>query len=225
MEVRPHPSPNFGERKGGLTPELVVLHYTGMASAAEAVALLCDPAAEVSAHYVIDETGDVLQLVPEEARAWHAGAGEWRGLDDVNSRSIGIELVNTSRHPFPEPQMRALETLLGGIFARWGIGPEGVIAHSDMAPARKVDPGVRFDWRRLALAGFSVWPEAGTGDVAEFERDARAFGYPDVAPELLLQAVRLRFRPWASGPLTAEDAGVVADLARRFQIDRAGANA
>ena len=225
MEVRPHPSPNFGERKGGLAPELVVLHYTGMASAAEAVALLCDPAAEVSAHYVIDETGDVLQLVPEEARAWHAGAGEWRGLGDVNSRSIGIELVNTSRHPFPEPQMRALEVLLGGIFARWGIGPEGVIAHSDMAPARKVDPGVRFDWRRLALAGFSVWPEAGTGDVAAFERDARAFGYPDVGPELLLQAVRLRFRPWASGPVTPVDAAIVAGLARRFHIDRAGAKA
>ena len=100
--------------------------------------------------------------MPEARRAWHAGAGAWRGRDDVNSRSIGIELANPGDRPFPDPQMVALERLLRGIMARWDIPAPGVIAHSDMAPSRKGDPGRRFDWRRLALQGLSVWPEPGT---------------------------------------------------------------
>jgi len=212
LEAIARPSPNCGERRGGLRPSLVVLHYTAMASAEAALARLCDPAAEVSCHWLIGEDGAVFALVPERLRAWHAGAGEWGGAGDVNSRSIGIELQNDGRSPFPARQMAALETLLAGVMERWGIAPGGVIAHSDMAPDRKVDPGPRFDWRRLARAELSVWPEpAPPGD---FAADAQAFGYPEVAEDLLLAALRLRFRPWATGPLDDEDRALAAGLAR-----------
>ena len=209
-------SPNFGERRGGLRPRLIVLHYTAMASCGAALDRLCDPAAEVSAHYLISEVGDVLALVAEDMRAWHAGAGSWQGLDDINSRSIVIELANNGAQPFGNDQMRALEVLLADIMARWAIGPERVIAHSDMAPGRKSDPGARFDWRRLALGGLSVWPEDRAGKSADFATDARRFGYPDAGDDLVLAAFRLRFRPWATGPLDSIDAGIMADLADRF---------
>ncbi len=219
------PSPNHSERRGGALPDMVVLHYTAMASCAEARARLCDPVAEVSAHWLISETGEVEALVPEQRRAWHAGAGRWGAVADVNSRSIGIELANDGRMPFAEAQMAALERVLAGIMARWGIAPERVIGHSDMAPDRKADPGPRFDWRRLALGGLSVWPAAGVADVAEFAPAARAFGYAVADEGLLLRAFRLRFRPWATGPLDPRDAGMAVDLARRFGVDagRAGA--
>lgn len=211
------PSPNAGPRRHGALPDLIVLHYTAMPTCAEARARLCDPAAEVSAHYLIAEQGEVIALVPEELRAWHAGAGAWGACGDVNSRSIGIELANTGSAPFPEAQMAALERLLADLRHRWGIPAERVIAHSDMAPQRKTDPGPRFDWRRLALAGQAVWPEpAVPGD---FRADLRAFGYPDVPDDGLLHAFRLRFRPWAQGPLAAEDAALAADLAARFPVD------
>jgi N-acetylmuramoyl-L-alanine amidase len=129
-----------------------------MATAEAACARLCDPAAEVSAHYLIAGDGALWALVPEDRRAWHAGAGEWGGAGDVNSRSIGIELANRGDHPFAAAQMRALERLLPAIMTRWAIPPQGVIAHSDMAPGRKSDPGPRFDWQRLARAGLAVWP-------------------------------------------------------------------
>jgi N-acetylmuramoyl-L-alanine amidase len=219
----PFPSPNSGERRGEQRPSLVVLHYTAMASCAEARQRLCDPAAEVSAHWLIDRDGRTEQLVDEAARAWHAGAGEWGGLDDVNSRSIGIELQNNGAEPFAEPQMAALEQVLAGVMARWEIPPQGVIGHSDMAPGRKGDPGPRFDWRRLALAGLSVWPEpCAPGD---FRADLRRFGYPDLSDDLLMQAFRLRFRPWAAGPLDRTDAALAADLAARFAVDGSGAGA
>jgi N-acetylmuramoyl-L-alanine amidase len=175
---------------------------------------LCDPVAEVSAHYLISEAGEVLVLVPEAMRAWHAGAGAWRGMDDINSRSVGIEMANDGAQPFAAAQMRALERLLADVMARWAIGPAGVIAHSDMAPGRKNDPGPRFDWRRLALGGLSVWPQVGSP--GEFYADARRFGYPDAGDDLVLSAFRLRFRPWAKGPLDGVDAGLMADLADRF---------
>ena len=227
-------SPNFGERRGGLRPSLVVIHYTAMESCAAARHRLCDPAAEVSAHWLISETGDMDQLVDEPLRAWHAGAGTWAGLGDVNSRSIGIELANRGTHPFPEPQMAALEALLRGVLSRWGIAPQGVIAHSDMAPGRKTDPGLRFDWQRLARGGLSVWPDPSAGWMAgdaaladpgpapsqavlrdSFAACARAFGYPDVDPDLVLAAFRLRFRPWASGPVDVRDLAMADCLARR----------
>lgn len=211
-----HPSPNFGDRRDGLRPDLVVLHYTAMASCAEALERLCDPLAEVSAHYLIDSDGTVLSLVEERFRAWHAGAGSWGGRGDVNSRSIGIELVNRGTEPFAAPQILALETLLRGVLARWSLPPRAVIGHSDMAPDRKADPGPRFDWRGLALQGLSIWPQP--AEPGDFLSDLRAFGYPDAAPDLLVQAFRLRFRPWAAGPLDDTDRALAAGL-RAFAVD------
>ncbi|MTH64922.1 N-acetylmuramoyl-L-alanine amidase [Paracoccus shanxieyensis] len=200
-------SPNHGDRRGQ-RPELIVLHYTGMADGASARARLCDPLAEVSAHWLIHEDGTTEALVPEDRRAWHAGAGEWRGSGDVNSRSIGIELVNTGARPFPEPQMAALEALLRRIMTRWDIVPAGVIAHSDMAPDRKIDPGPRFDWRRLALQGLAIWPEG--GDEQPLAASLARIGYP--AGPATLAAFRLRFRPWAEGPEDATDRILAAGL-------------
>lgn len=212
-----HPSPNFGERRGGQRVQLVVLHYTAMATCAEAQARLCDPATEVSAHYLIDADGTQLSLVAEPARAWHAGEGSWGGAGDVNSRSIGIELANPGDRPFPAPQMAALARLLADILRRHDLPPQAVIGHSDMAPGRKGDPGARFDWRLLAAEGLSVWPEpAPPGD---FAVDLARFGYPSAPEETLLRAFRLRFRPWATGPLDATDRALAADLARRFPVD------
>jgi len=201
---------------------MVVLHYTGMASVAESCARLCDPAAEVSAHYLIDLQGGVTRLVPEELRAWHAGAGRWGAVGDVNSRSIGVELQNTGAHPYPEAQMLALERLLDGVMSRWAIPPERVIGHSDMAPARKADPGPRFDWRRLALSGLSVWPSGAAAGITHpaFRAAAVAFGYdPELPEDILLRAFRLRFRPWAAGPPDETDASLAAVLALRWPVD------
>ncbi len=206
-----HPSPNHGARRGREVPDMVVLHYTGMESADAALARLCDPAAEVSAHWLIAEDGRVWRLVDEALRAWHAGVAGWGGVEDVNSRSIGIELANpgtgSEAHPFPEPQMAALEAVLGTAMAGWDVPPERVVGHACVAPGRKIDPGPRFDWRRLALAGLAIWyfspasagpappspggthPPArrpgggGAGPVADvdpvrFRQAAREFGYP-----------------------------------------------
>jgi N-acetylmuramoyl-L-alanine amidase len=213
------PSPNCGPRRDGARPDLIVIHYTALATCAEARARLCDPAAEVSAHWLIDADGTAEQLVDEDLRAWHAGAGAWGAVTDVNSRSIGIELANPGDAPFPEAQMAALEGLVAGIVGRWQVPPERVIAHSDIAPGRKCDPGPRFDWRRLALRGLAVWPGRSGDPAADFRASARAFGYPDVAADLLLRAFRLRFRPWAEGPEDATDRALAQDLARRFPVD------
>lgn len=196
------PSPNHGERRGQ-RPELIVLHYTGMADAASARARLCDPSAEVSAHWLIDEAGRIEALVPENRRAWHAGAGSWQGRDDVNSRSIGIEIANPGDRPFGAGQMDALIGLLHQIVSRWRIGAAGLIGHSDMAPGRKFDPGPRFDWERLARTGLGVWPSG--GDDLPLAPSLDAIGYPACDPELRLAAFRLRFRPWGQGPEVADD--------------------
>ena len=206
-----YPSPNFGERRGGVPPSLIVIHYTAISCDA-ARARLCDPQAEVSAHWLISETGVAEALVDERHRAWHAGAGRWAGLDDINSHSIGIELANDGSQPFPEPQMLALETLLRGIMARWSISPHRVIGHSDMAPTRKSDPGRHFDWRRLALQGLSVWPAAPGAD-APLAASLTAIGYPEAPDEARLLAFRLRFRPWAKGPEDTTDRALAAALA------------
>ena len=184
------------------------------------------PDVELSAHFVVAPDGEVIAMVPEDRRAWHAGAGRWGPWDDVNSASIGIELCNDGASPFAAPQMDALEGLLPVLMARHGIPAEGVIAHSDLAPGRKIDPGPRFDWRRLARADLSIWPEAGRlpVDPVRFARDASRFGYAtDVPPEARLAAMRLRFRPAASGPLSPADMAVMADLARRWPVDAARA--
>lgn len=209
MTPRWHPSANFGARRDGLRPSLVVLHYTAMQGAQAALDRLCDPAAEVSAHYLIGADGSLWQMVREADRAWHAGAGAWGGQDDINSRSIGIELDNLGTHPFSEPQMTALEALLSGIMARWGIGPAGVIGHSDMAPGRKSDPGPRFDWARLERQGLALAHTPGQGGKAEpegFCALAQRAGYPaEATEEDLLAAVRYRVRPCGRGPLCQDD--------------------
>lgn len=207
------PSPNFGPRRDGLTPCLVVVHYTAMQSAQAALDRLCDPEAEVSAHYLIGRDGCTWQLVDEAERAWHAGVGEWAGMDDINSRSIGIELDNTGAHPFPEPQMIALEALLTGVLQRWNIAPHGVIGHSDMAPGRKIDPGPRFDWARLSRQGLAAATGRQAGDITQFRSRAEAAGFSaPVDDATLLQAIRLRHRPFATGPLCAEDVACLAPL-------------
>lgn len=198
---------------------MVVLHATAMATCAEALERLCDPSAEVSAHYLISETGTVWQMVEEANRAWHAGAGSWGDISDVNSHSIGIELANTLIHPFPEPQMDALEALLSDVLDRHTICPSRVIAHSDMAPVRKADPGPRFDWRRLALRGLGIWPDPVETEASMVSLLEQA-GYPtDVPPDDLLTAFRLRFRPGIAGPETPADRALAAGLAKRFPFD------
>ncbi len=214
-----YPSPNFGPRRGGLTPSLIVIHYTGMRGAPDALARLCDPAAEVSAHYVIGTDGQLWQLVAEEMRAWHAGAGAWCGMGDINSRSIGIELVNSGAQPFPEPQMQRLETLLRAVMARYAIPVSQVIGHSDMAPERKEDPGPRFDWQRLARQGLGLWPE-GLADERPLAQSCAEIGFPQAAPDKLLQAFRFRFYATGQGPETVQDRRRAAAVAAGFRASQ-----
>ncbi|MCG7573648.1 N-acetylmuramoyl-L-alanine amidase [Phaeobacter sp. CNT1-3] len=214
MNIIQHPSPNFGERRDGARPETIVLHYTAMPTAQAALARLSDPAFEVSAHYLIGRCGQIWQMVDEEKRAWHAGAGAWGGLGDVNSRSIGIELSNSGAEPFSERLMTSLEALLADLMARWDIPAQNIIGHSDMAPGRKIDPGARFDWPRLEQQGMArLRGEAGqdlTPDPARLRALATVCGYPeDVSDDALLEAVRLRYRRGALGPLCAEDLRVL----------------
>lgn len=164
MKLIERPSPNFNAREGVLGPDILVMHYTGMKSCAEAVARLTDAASKVSAHYTVDEDGTVYRHVAEEMRAWHAGVSSWRGLSDVNTRAIGIEIVNPGHEfgyrPFPDVQIVAVIELGRAIAQRHRIPPRNVVAHSDVAPDRKEDPGELFPWKRLAQAGLGLWVEA-----------------------------------------------------------------
>ncbi len=223
--VRDTPSPNFGPRRDGAKPDLIVIHYTAMRAADAACRALCDPSREVSAHYLIARNGAVQRLVPEADRAWHAGAGRWGDITDVNSRSIGIELDNDGYSPFSAPLMDSLTVLLGDVRARWAIPDHGVIGHSDIAPGRKIDPGPRFDWQRLARLGHGVWPSVGVAP-ADFVNNMRLFGYTATTdPTLLLQIFRLRFAPHRIGPLCDADRCEIADLAARFPVDASGLTA
>ncbi|CAN7364343.1 N-acetylmuramoyl-L-alanine amidase [Phyllobacterium sp. LjRoot231] len=156
-----HASPNFGPRKDGKRPSFLILHYTGMETGEAAESWLANPKSEVSAHYIVYENGRVVQMVPESERAWHAGQSSWKGETDINSRSIGIEIVNGGpllEFPdYPGPQIDALIDLCKGIVSRHGIRPESVLAHSDIAPARKIDPGEKFPWPVLYDAGVGHW--------------------------------------------------------------------
>jgi N-acetylmuramoyl-L-alanine amidase len=156
-------SPNFGERRRAARPSALILHYTGMPTAEAALALLVDPASEVSAHYLISEDGRIVQLVAERDRAWHAGRGHWKGESDLNSASIGIEIANPGHDggapPYPERQIAATTALARDIISRWRIAPERVLAHSDVAPTRKRDPGESFPWARLFDGGVGHWVE------------------------------------------------------------------
>ena len=154
-----HPSPNHGERKGGRTPDSLIIHYTGVPTGDAAVGLLCDPAMQVSAHYVVLGEGGLVQLVAEERRAWHAGRGSWAGETDMNDVSIGIEIAHpghkdgAAAYPYPQAQIATVIALCQDIVARWRIAPRRILAHSDIAPDRKIDPGEFFPWAQLAKAG------------------------------------------------------------------------
>ncbi len=191
------PSPNHDSR-GGAAVDMLVLHYTGMTSGAAAMDRLCDPAAKVSAHYTIDDDGTVYAHVAEDRRAWHAGISHWAGVDNLNARAIGIELVNPGHEygyrAFPDAQIAALIELCHGILSRHAIPASRVLAHSDVAPARKDDPGELFPWETLAKAGIGVWPQ---GMNRELGPEALTrYGYDPNAPQdKVITAFQRHFRP------------------------------
>jgi N-acetylmuramoyl-L-alanine amidase len=202
MELIETPSPNWDERRLPVT--MIVLHYTGMPDAAGAITRLTDPEAKVSCHYLVAEDGRVLRMVAEERRAWHAGRAHWRGITDVNSASIGIEIVNPGHEfgyrPFPEEQIAALLPLVADIKARHGIGRGNVVGHSDVAPARKQDPGELFPWDRLARLRLAL-PRPGRNLIDPGWTDAgfllalERFGYDVTDPLAAVVAFQRRFRP------------------------------
>jgi N-acetylmuramoyl-L-alanine amidase len=213
------PAVNFNERRGGRKPDILLLHYTGTPTAGYAIELLTTDVGQVSCHYLVHEDGRIVHMVDEDLRAWHAGASSWEGRDDVNSRSIGIEIVNPGHgsdyRDFPDAQIEAVIALSKDIVSRHGIAPRRVLAHSDVAPGRKIDPGERFPWERLAGAGVGLWPAAvepsggvclAEGDsgpaVSALRRNLAAYGYgvePGEAYDSRLSTVvysfQLHFRP------------------------------
>ncbi|MBI3452693.1 MAG: N-acetylmuramoyl-L-alanine amidase [Rhodospirillales bacterium] len=206
--IAERPSPNHDARPAGGAIDMLVVHYTGMANGAAALDRLCDPAAKVSAHYLVEEDGRVFRLVPEDRRAWHAGIAFWRGVRDINARSIGVELVNPGHEfgyrPFPPAQIDAFIGLARAIHARHPIPTRNVVGHSDVAPARKTDPGELFPWRDVARAGIGLWPEERADpDAAPSIAAARdmlgRYGYEtpdgDAAITTALAAFQRHFRP------------------------------
>jgi N-acetylmuramoyl-L-alanine amidase len=216
---RVQPSPNHQPRRGVARPDILLLHYTGMKTTQAALERLCDPGPQVSSHYLVFEDGRVFQLVPEARRAYHAGASSWEGTSDINSRSVGIEIGNQGHDfgcpEFPEPQIAAVIALCRDIVARWSIAPARVLAHSDVAPLRKRDPGEGFPWWRLAEAGVGLWvepepivkgPSLCPGDhgeeVAGLQRALASYGYGiaenghyDAATHEIVTAFQRHFRP------------------------------
>ncbi|MFN4024522.1 MAG: N-acetylmuramoyl-L-alanine amidase [Hyphomonas sp.] len=222
MQIEDAPSPNHDDRKHPVT--LLVLHYTGMESGEVALARMRDPEAKVSAHYMVWEDGRITRLVPEARRAWHAGVSTWRGQDDLNSRSVGIEIVNgghdvpapDGRLPaYPDAQIAAVIALAREIMAHHGIAQTGLVGHSDIAPTRKIDPGEHFPWPRLAAAGVGIWPQPETGaacvwsggDTSRLNADLAAIGY-DISD--VPAALRAFQRRWLPGTITGiADAGTL----------------
>jgi N-acetylmuramoyl-L-alanine amidase len=211
MEFIQRPSPNFDPRPEGAMVDILVLHYTGMRTAEEALARLCDPDAKVSSHYTVDEVGQIYRHVDESKRARHAGVSWWAGQRDVNNRSIGIEIVNPGHEfgyvPFPEAQIAAVIGLAQDILARHPIPPHRVVGHSDVAPARKMDPGELFPWNLLAQNGVGLYPpDAEVADLmtlasgSTFAAMLASYGYgvsPDVDVPLsvVVMAFQRHFRP------------------------------
>lgn len=213
-------SPNHGERLGRVTADAIVLHYTGMADGGSALDWLCHPASSVSCHYVVEEDGQVIQLVPEARRAWHAGLSSWAGERDVNSASIGIEIVNGGHDhglpPFPERQVAAVAALCRDIVDRRHIRPDRVLAHSDVAPGRKRDPGERFPWGALHEAGVGIWTTA-EGD----DGPGSSFGHEGRAVTGLQAGLRrYGYGLDVTGRFDAETRTVVAAFQRHFRPER-----
>lgn len=243
MQVDLAPSPNFNDRR--FPVDMLVLHYTGMATGESALARMRDPASEVSAHYMVWEDGRITQLVGEDKRAWHAGVSTWQGDDDLNSRSIGIEIVNGGHDvplpdgtlaPYADVQINAVITLCHSVLASHTIPASRVVAHSDIAPTRKTDPGEHFPWARLAEAGIGLWPAASPeshrdepflpGDSSEgvkrVQSSLRTIGYGLEATGLYDDATRLTVtafqRRWLPDALTGH--GDARTLARIRQVYR-----
>jgi N-acetylmuramoyl-L-alanine amidase len=240
-------SPNAGPRRpvdGQTRVRHLVMHYTGMKSCEQALNRLCDPAFEVSAHYVVDEDGTVYRMVPEDQRAWHAGKSFWHGIRDINSTSIGIEIVNPGHEygyrAFPAAQIDAVMELAADIIARHHIKPCDVLGHSDIAPGRKTDPGELFPWQDLAARGIGLWPEdtvtlAGHVDMTGALRRLSEIGYavpltPDLGSDILnpdsaftdvVASFQGRYRQnKVDGVLDAETAARIAAVAVRFATAR-----
>jgi N-acetylmuramoyl-L-alanine amidase len=200
------PSPNHDERR----PVIIVLHYTEQDSVEQSLHTLRtrNSGGPVSSHYLVGDDGAIYQLVADGHRAWHAGGGRWGTITDLNSASIGIEIDNNGREPFTEPQVQALLRLLDDLCERLRIPRSQVIGHSDLAPTRKIDPGALFPWKRLAEAGFGIWPADDAPPAPEgFDamRALREIGYDTGSPEATIRAYRLRFRGDAQTVLDEED--------------------
>jgi N-acetylmuramoyl-L-alanine amidase len=244
------PSPNFGERAGGRLPDMILLHYTGMPSADQALERLCSPESEVSCHYFITEDGRIIQCVPELLRAWHAGEGIWAGETDINSCSIGIEIVNPGHdngYPdFPTRQIAAVSALCRAIMRRRYIRPERVLGHSDVAPSRKQDPGEKFPWMLLYRASIGQWvkpapitpgPRFEFGDsgdaVQNFQAALRDYGYGikvdgyfDEATRDVVTAFQRHFRPaLCDGKLDSSTLLTLRSLLEASRHNRAPRNA
>jgi N-acetylmuramoyl-L-alanine amidase len=226
-------SPNHASRGQPPRIDMLVLHYTGMQSAEAALNRLCDPAARVSAHYVVEEDGAIWQLVREARRAFHAGRSCWEGEHDLNSVSIGIEIVNPGHEwgyrAFPAEQMAAVEYLCRDILSRHPIPPHRVVGHSDIAPDRKTDPGEAFDWSRLARAGIGIWPEPSRRrpdavlDHPQAVANLGLIGYcvAPVIEEAIVAAFQRRFRPTrVDGVIDTETAARLADVQAAFMQSR-----
>jgi N-acetylmuramoyl-L-alanine amidase len=218
-EVKEKRSPNFGPRAAGASIDMIILHYTGMPDAEAALSWLVNPASQVSSHYIVFEDGQIYQLVDDSQRAWHAGVSYWAGETDINSRSIGIEIVNPGHEfgyrGFPDRQIDAVIDLVRGLVSRFGIPPGRILGHSDVAPGRKQDPGELFPWERLAEEGLGIWtrpapivagPVLQLGDQGAAVRELRAefsrFGYQaghseefDAGLEAIVAAFQRHFRP------------------------------
>jgi N-acetylmuramoyl-L-alanine amidase len=210
------PSPNHDERASAT--DILLLHYTGMTSTAKAIEWLCAPESKVSCHYVVDEDGNIVQLVPEARRAWHAGQSSWEGFTDTNSRSIGIEIGNPGHgygYPdFPEPQIAAVVALCRDLVERHRFRPDRVLAHSDVAPLRKWDPGEKFPWERLHRAGVGAWVEPAP------MTPGMVLQLGDMCPEVSKLQAGLRVYGYgveASGIYDELTAAVVAAFQRHFR--------
>jgi N-acetylmuramoyl-L-alanine amidase len=214
-------SPNRGERRGHGRPNCLILHYTGMPTGEAALDLLTDPASDVSAHYFIWEDGRIDQLVPERERAWHAGKAFWKGESDVNSASIGIEIVNPGHDggspPYPDRQIAATIALARDVCSRWTLPPECVLAHSDVAPLRKRDPGEAFPWERLWQGGVGHWvPPAPLSGGALFVHEEEGPPVRALQAMLALYGYGLEL----SGVYDRRTRAVVTAFQRHFRLER-----
>lgn len=220
MNLIQTPSPNFDDRRAGKKPAYIIMHYTGTKTAEEARDRFLDPApndkvGRIAPHYMINGDGSVLQFMPEEKRAWHAGVSFWRGETDLNSVSIGIEVWNPGHEfgytDFLPAQIDAVIELCQGIMQRWDIPPENVLGHADIAPGRKIDPGEKFPWQTLSTHGVGVWPKISLQDkpfvTAELFKDLLVrYGYnPDIRAETLISAFAQHFWPEKYATLTPFD--------------------